>query len=620
MIGWFAAAMLFAASNEVKIETGKLKGATADGVASFKGIPYAAPPVGELRWRPPQGAASWTGVRDATSFGPDCMQKPFPGDAAPLGVTPAEDCLYLNVWAPEKPSSKKMPVMVWIYGGGFVNGGSSPAVYDGSQFAKHGIVFVSFNYRLGRFGFFAHPALTAASKGEPLGNYGYMDQIAALEWVKRNIAAFGGDPGNVTIFGESAGGGSVLTMLTSPMAKGLVHKAIIESGGGRGSLMPARDLAAAEKIGVALAKRAGITGEGNEALAALRKLPAEAVVDGLNMASMGTPTYAGPMMDGKVVIEAPDAAYRAGRGAKVPVIIGANSADIGWPRGNTIDELLKPYGEDREHALAAWDPEGKRDVKEIGIAMAADALMVEPARHFARLVASTGQPAYEYRFSYVAESMRKQWKGAPHATEIPFVMNTVRARYGNDLTPADEKIAAAANAYWANFAKKGDPNGEGLPRWPAYSAEKDVLMDFTLDGPVAKPDPWKDRLDLTERAAERAMAPPAAETTSLTGKWTLHYSIAGYDGDLNCTFRQEATDITGACESEQGSVSVTGSAHHNNVTLQYKTEYNGEQLTVSYAGKRESPAKIGGAVNVQPMGLDGEFTATRANAESSGGR
>ena len=238
------------------------------------------------------------------------MQKPFPGDAAPLGVTPAEDCLYVNVWAPAV-SARGLAVMVWIYGGGFVNGGSSPAVYDGSQFAKRGVVLVSFNYRLGRFGFFGFPALTKENPSEPKGNYGYMDQIAALQWVRQNIAAFSGDPGNVTVFGESAGGGSVLTLLTSPMAKGLFQKAVVESGGGRTLLMGQRYLdrsvpsgpPSAESVGVAFAKSAGIEGEDAAALAALRKLPANGVVAGLNMASMGGPTYAGPMIDGKIVLD-----------------------------------------------------------------------------------------------------------------------------------------------------------------------------------------------------------------------------------------------------------------------------------------------------------------------------
>jgi para-nitrobenzyl esterase len=498
-----------AASGEVKIESGRLQGVARDGVVGFKGIPFAAAPVGDLRWRAPAPVKAWTGVRPAAEYGADCAQKPFPGDAAPLGVTPAEDCLYANVWVPEGSAGKKLPVMVWIYGGGFVNGGSSPAVYDGSQFAKRGVVFVSFNYRLGRFGFFAHPALTKENPAAPLGNYGYLDQIAALQWVKRNISAFGGDAGNVTIFGESAGGGSVLTMMTSPMAKGLFHKAIVESGGGRTLLMGPRYLSrtsstgtpSAESVGMAFAKSVGIEGEDAAALAALRKLPADSVVAGLNMASMGTPTYAGPMIDGKVVIESPGEAYAAGRGAKIPVMIGANSADIGFPQGRTLDELFAPFGADKEKAKAAYDPTGKGKFLEVGTALAADQMMVEPSRFVARTIAATGQPAYEYRFSYVAESMRQKWPGAPHATEIPFVFDTVLARYGKDLTDADRATAQAANAYWVNFAKTGNPSAKGLPEWPAYSPKTDILMDFSPSGPVAKPDPLRDRLDLVERLA-----------------------------------------------------------------------------------------------------------------------
>ena len=500
------------ASDEVRIDTGTLKGVIQGGVVSFKGIPFAAPPVGDLRWRPPQPPAKWTGVRRASAYGADCMQNPFPGDAAPLGVAPAEDCLCVNVWIPAAKPSGKLPVMVWVYGGGFVNGGSSPAVYDGSQFARKGVVFVSFNYRLGRFGFFAHPALIKENPSEPHGNYGYMDQIAALNWVQRNIAAFGGNPANVTIFGESAGGGSVHTLMTSPLAKGLFHKAIIESGGGRGLLLGPRYIdrasasgsPSAESVGLAFAKKAGITGEGPEALAALRKLPADAVVDGMNMMSMANPTYSGPMIDGRVVSEAPDAAYAAGRGAKIPLIIGANSADIGFTTARTMDELLAPFGPARDKARAVYDPDNTGNVREVGTRIASDQMMVEPARFLARTLAALGQPAYLYRFSYVAESMRSQWKGAPHATEIPFVFDTVVARYGRDLTQADKAMAEAANAYWVNFAKTGNPNGAGLPKWPAYKATSDLLLDFSNNGPVGGPDPWKNRLDLIEAMVTRA--------------------------------------------------------------------------------------------------------------------
>jgi len=498
-------------ARSVRVDGGAVSGAIADGVLSFKGVPFAAAPVGDLRWRPPQPVRPWAGVKDATAYGHDCMQKPFPSDAAPLGTEPSEDCLVLNVWRPAQASGGKLPVMVWIYGGGFVNGGSSPAVYDGSRFARRGVVFVSFNYRLGRFGFFAHPALSKESPKGLLGNYGYMDQIAALKWVQRNIAAFGGDPGNVTVFGESAGGGSVHMLLTSPLAQGLFHKAIIESGGGRGGLMPMRRIhedtpggpASAESVGVAFAASVGVAGDDAAALAALRAVPAERVVDGLNMASMGAPTYVGgPLLDGQIVTEAPDQAYRAGRQAKVPVMIGANSLDIGFSTAKTMDELLGSFGADRDKARAAYDPDNTGDLRAVGFKVAADRMMVEPARFTARTLSAQGLRAYEYRFSYVAESLRAQLPGAPHATEIPFVFDTVAARYGKDLTPADEATAQAANAYWANFARTGDPNGPGLPAWPAYSAGSDAILDFTNAGPRTGPDPWKTRMDLVEASAK----------------------------------------------------------------------------------------------------------------------
>jgi para-nitrobenzyl esterase len=493
---------------EVKVDSGRLKGAAAGQVAAFKGIPFAAPPVGENRWRPPQPVAPWQGVRPALEFGSDCMQLPFPSDAAPLGTKPAEDCLFVNVWRPAGAASK-LPVMVWIYGGGFVNGGSSPAVYDGSPFAGHGLVFVSFNYRVGRFGFFAHPALTKENPQGPLGNYAFMDQIAALKWVQRNIAAFGGDPKNVTIFGESAGGHSVFTLMTSPAARGLFHRAIVESGGGRELMGPARRIAessgkltSGEAVGLAFAKKNGIEGEDKAALEALRKLPPEKVVDGLNLASMNSPTYPGPMLDGRIVVESVEQALLAGHQAKVSFMAGANSADIGFFFGKTMEEVFAPFGENKAKAEAVYNPDHSTNVREIGTRVAMDRMMIEPARFAVKRMAAAGQRAYEFRFSYVAESMRKQWKGAPHATEIPFVFDTVSAKYGDKLAPADKAIAAAANAYWAAFAKTGDPNGAGRPRWPAYDAARDVLLDFAEQGPVARPDPWKARLDLTEAAAK----------------------------------------------------------------------------------------------------------------------
>ncbi len=499
------------AADKATIESGALQGVTQDSVVSFKGIPFAAPPIDNLRWKAPQPAAHWSGVRHADQYGHDCMQLPFPGDAAPLGTPPAEDCLVLNVWAPAAPTSAKLPVMVWIYGGGYVNGGSSPSVYEGSQFAKQGVIFVSFNYRLGRFGFFAHPDLTNEAGSGPTGNFAFMDQIAALKWVQHNIAAFGGDPHQVTLFGESAGGGSVLTMMTSPLARGLFQRAIIESGGGRDGLggMPnlstpaANGKPSAESDGVNFAKSKGITATGAAAIEALRKLPADQIVDGLNMASMfqAATTYPGPMIDGKLILETPQQAFLDGHAMKIPTMIGANSMDIGFSFAKSMDEVMAPFGANKDKAAAAYNPQNSTDVRAIGSTIAADQLMVEPARFVAQQVAASGQPSYEYRFSYVAVSMRKQWPGAPHATEIPYVFDTVKARYAADLDPTDETDARAANTYWADFAKTGDPNNSSLPKWPKYSATSDTLLNFTTTGPVATPDPWKSRLDLIEARA-----------------------------------------------------------------------------------------------------------------------
>jgi para-nitrobenzyl esterase len=509
-------------SDVVGTESGKVQGTAAGDILSFKGIPFAAPPVGDLRWRPPAPAAHWDGIRQAVAYGHDCMQKPFPGDSAPLGVEPAEDCLVLNIWRPAAAVTAKLPVMVWIYGGGFANGGSSPPVYDGSQFARQGVVLVSFNYRLGRFGFFAHPALSRENPAGPLANYGLMDQIAALQWVKRNIAAFGGDTRNVTVFGESAGGISVHVLITTPVAKGLFQKAIVESGGGRGLVMGRRhlrtqapgELPSAESVGIEFAKSMGIEGEDAAALAALRQLPAEKIVSGLNLATMfSSTTFAGPVVDGQIVVDEPETAYRAGKAARVKLMIGANNFDIGFPRGHTVDELLAPFGAPAaEQVLKAYDPDNTGKVSAIGMRMGTDQMMIEPARFVAKTLSAQKQSVYEYRFSYVADSMRGKYPGAMHATEIPFVFDTLKARYGENVTAQDEKVAQLANAYWVAFAKSGDPNGQGRPNWPAYDATRDALIEFTAGGEaVSEPDPWKARLDLTEARSDQSVSvKPAA--------------------------------------------------------------------------------------------------------------
>jgi para-nitrobenzyl esterase len=451
----------------VTVDTGRLEGSSADGVLSWKGIPFAAPPVGALRWRAPQPAATWQGVRDAEAYGNDCMQVPFPSDAAPLGTPPAEDCLYLNVWRPAN-GAKKLPVVFWIYGGGFVNGGASPPTYSGAELAKQGVLFVSANYRVGRFGTFAHPALTAANAdGGLLGNYGYMDQLAALRWVQRNIAAFGGDPDNVTIVGESAGGMSVHALVTSPMAEGLFDRAVVMSGGDGGG-MGGASLTSTEEIGVNFAQKFGIANDG-QALARLRALSAEQVTDGLSMMALFAPsgprTFASPFADGKLAVDA-GAAYRSGAFARVPMMIGATSADIGGKTGP----------------------------------------MVAGARNVEGVIAGQGVPVYAYRFSYVAENPPPAPAGMPaqdgagHASDIPFFFDTQAIKYEDRTTARDNAMGEAISAYLVNFAKTGDPNRAGLPTWPKYSRASDVIMDFASNGKaVPGKDPWGAELDLAAR-------------------------------------------------------------------------------------------------------------------------
>ncbi|MGK6325072.1 carboxylesterase/lipase family protein [Sphingomonas sp. DT-51] len=442
----------------VQTDRGAVRGTVSEGVASWKGIPFASPPVGALRWRAPQPAARWTGVRDATRYAADCMQLPFPSDAAPLGTEPSEDCLYVNVWKPTAARGK-LPVLVWIYGGGFVNGGASPPTYAGANMAKRGVMFVSFNYRLGRFGTFALPQLSRANPDAGrLGNYGTMDQIAALEWIRRNIAAFGGDPARVTIVGESAGGMSVHQLVTSPLTRGLFRQAFVMSGGDGHPDPRGKSLADAEQIGANFARSKGIDPSAPDALERLRALPGSAVVDGLNLAAMAprdpaAPTYAGPFIDGTVVVDI-GAAYAGNRFAHVPMLIGATSADIGGRTG----------------------------------------YMVAGARDAAARLAAKGVPVWAYRFSYVASSVATP--GAQHATDIPFFFDNAAIKYGAQATPRDEAMGHAMSRYVANFVAHGDPNGTGLPRWPRYSRVADTIADFSAAGTtVIARDPWGAEID-----------------------------------------------------------------------------------------------------------------------------
>ena len=497
MIRWVVIASVVAlaapaiAESLVKVETGQLRGTETDGVEAFKGIPYAAPPVGAWRWRPPQPAQTWTGVRDASAFGADCMQAEGESHAPK-----SEDCLFLNVWRPAAASGKKLPVLVWIHGGAFVQGSPNEPRATGEAFARQGVILVSVNYRLGRLGFFAHPALSAEHPEEPHGNYGYLDQIAALNWVKRNIAAFGGDPNNVTAMGESAGGESVLTLAGSPLAEGLFRRAIVESGGGRTQLLgrrlmtedlPTRE--SAEKVGLAFARTIGIDGADAAALQQLRAVPAEKINEGLSMISLvfgGLKVFSGPIEDGRIVKAQPGAALAA-RARPMPILIGATDADLGLNMARSIDEAFAAFRPNAAAARAAYDPDGTATLAEVNARIGADRTMIEPARFIAAQTAAQGG------------SIRgKPTKGAEHASDVGYAFGTVRAAYGDKATAQDIAVGRTMNGYWANFAKTGDPNGAGLPPWPRFDAAVQPLLDFRADGTAAAgPDPWKARLDLT---------------------------------------------------------------------------------------------------------------------------
>jgi len=442
--------------------------------------------------------------------------------AAALTVKPSEDCLYLNVWRPANTEvgaqNAKLPVMVWIYGGGYAVGGTSMPKLDGTQFAKRGVILVTLNYRVGRFGFFAHPALTAAAaqSGDVLGNYGYMDQIAALQWVQRNIANFGGDPANVTLFGQSAGGEAIHNLITSPMATGLFQKAINESGNGRVNQYFGRTLtrnsktvgASAEEQGTLFAQEFGITGSDANALQALRALSADQIVDGLDNKTLNTPhnvaTFSGgSIVDGKLVVDEPGNLYNRGQFAKIPIMLGVNNADLGFPTASvtTKDQAYAIFGpQNQAAASAAFDPTGTASVATVESQISRVITMDEPARFVARTFTSRGVPAYLYRFSYVAQSVQATVSGATHGAEIPYVFDTLAATYGTAVTSQDEQLAQSMNAYWAAFAKTGNPSDAGLISWPAYSTSLDTQMEFTSAGKlqVNQPSPLKAQIDLVQ--------------------------------------------------------------------------------------------------------------------------
>lgn len=505
-------------ASKVKISSGEVQGVIEGEVLVFKGIPYAAAPVGEFRWRPPQPVSPWKGVYEADTFGSDCAQAGWGAAPGTISEGSSEDCLYLNLWLPAGNNLEaKLPVMIWIHGGAFVGGSGSGAGTFGHEFAKQGVILMTFNYRLGRLGHFAFPALTREHPNEPKGSYAFMDQIAALRWVQENIAAFGGDPDNVTIFGQSAGGVAVHSLLTIPGAHGLFHKAISQSGGGRDGVLTGRPISndnadalypvSAETIGINFARKHGIEGTDEAALAKLRALSVAEIVDGgrENDGQNGPRIYSGPILDGRLVTENAESAYNAGRQAKVPLIIGNCSGEIGGTFVNlsdTKEALFSSFGELQEEVKAAYDPDGNIEFAEVLTKFNTDWVWAEPARFTARSFVGFQKPVYVYQFGYVPESM-KNWMryGAGHGTEIGFVFNNLSNRDGSPVALKDQELAKTMNAYWVNFAKTGNPNGEGLPVWPLYDTKKEEILDIELDGrQIGKPEPRKARLDVIEKA------------------------------------------------------------------------------------------------------------------------
>jgi para-nitrobenzyl esterase len=469
----FGSSESFALKVQVRIDQGILNGDTEDDVKVFKDIPYVAAPTGDLRWRAPQPGPNWTGARDATEFGPICPQTP---KEYTKGLKQSEDCLSLNVWTPNTTSPAKLPVMVWIYGGAFVTGGAAMQFYDGTDLAKRGVVIVSFNYRLGELGFFAHPALASEHTGdEATGNFGLLDQIAALKWVQKNIAAFGGDPNNVTIFGESAGGMSVNDLVASPMARGLFAKAISQSGLGLNEIP---SLQKAQQASTDWGTAMGVTGTDATALAKLRAIKVDDILK--HRANDQTEGGIAPFIDGKVIPDQVSVLFAKGDIAKVPYIAGSNSneASLAPAIGSDPVKGLEKFGDALPKVRAIYEADGKLTDEELGRQVFGDSLFTAAAQSLAGFVDRAGATARVYQFGYVADHFRGKVPGVNHGGEIPFVFGFRGLGFlGHFASDADRKVAQEMGDYWTNFAKTGDPNGASLPAWPAFSlASRQTLV------------------------------------------------------------------------------------------------------------------------------------------------
>jgi para-nitrobenzyl esterase len=491
-----------AAAPKVRIDTGTVAGKSDGKIDAFLGIPYAAPPVGDLRWKPPMSAAKWDGDRDATKFGSRCMQTDVFHDMIFRDPGISEDCLYLNVWAPAKHGKEKLPVMVWIYGGGFVAGAASEPRQDGTNLAKQGVIVVSMNYRLGVFGFFAHPALASENEHHASGNYGLLDQVAALEWVKRNIAAFDGDSGNVTIFGESAGSFSVCSLMASPLTKGLIHKAIGESGGAFSGT--GLRLEPASVVGERHAKFADES-LGAKTIAEARAVPAQKLLDAAADATKGGAFRFGFDIDGYFLPKSVADIFAAGEQNDIPLIAGWNHDEGAAP----VDPKIKPSPATLK-ALAEKDFDVKSDEFLKVYSATTDAQAARATTDYAgdRFIAyatwkwleaqkATGKsPVYHYRFDMALPYDSKRPGGATvafHSAEIEYVFGQLDSKSWVAWRPQDRALSKEMQKYWSNFAKHGDPNGSGLPKWPAYDSATGYQTIYLNAQTKAEKDSLRDR-------------------------------------------------------------------------------------------------------------------------------
>jgi len=463
---------------QVKTRSGKIEGKDDGKVRAFLGIPYSQPPVGDLRWKPPVPAAKWAGVRKTTEFGSHFMHGPVFGDMKFRDAGGNEDCLTLNVWVPSHPSEKKLPVMVWIYGGGFAAGTTSEGRQDGSHLAQQQVVVVSMNYRLGVFGFMVHPELAKESPHQAAGNYGLLDQLEAMKWVHENIAEFGGDPVSVTIFGESAGSFSVSAHMASPLSKGLFHKAIGESGAAflrRG--LPFDPLSEREeKDSKVVKEKLGVS-----TLAELRALPAQKLLE--TFSPPKSPGFDfGPCIDGYFLPDSLNNIFSSGKQNDVPLLAGWNhdegSFEIVYsPQKPTVESLKasaeKEFGDKAAEFLKLYPTDTDEHVRRSALDFAGDRFIAFSTWKWIELQSTTGhQPVYRYRFDRGVVGDPTKPAFAYHSAEIEFVFGQLDSKAGNVWTAEDRALSDLTMKYWSNFARSGNPNGPGLPEWPKYLSQE----------------------------------------------------------------------------------------------------------------------------------------------------